>query len=489
LRRNIAAALSGFVAIALLVCVSGCAVALAPGFRIAKETRAVHFLPGPTPALSVEVDFTLQNTGTSELNFIDVRLPSKRDTGRTNLHVKVDGREIMPEPLLNTSEQPDAVRIAFKKPWKRKENRKLSFAYELRAPADFPSYVTVGPNSFHLGLRGWAPQLQPYKYVLTTYPSRPARIEYVVRVPKGFLVLAGGSRKGQKNYGNEVDYRYEVRGADLGAFVVAGRYAKWPANVGHDSVSFWTTQPLVGSATQSAKQVADIWKTLTSDFGVFDKHIRAPHVIESAGVRNEIAGDGAPAAVSVPGGALLNPAAFELGIDSPQFLQTVSTALARNWFDEEVLPSAEAEIGMGEGLPEYTSIVTDEARNGRQARRQLIYEYLRRYDAAVKAASETPIASTTADSPLPQRRIALAKAPLFYIEIEDACGEKQVRAGLAHMLTSMRGQEVDYNVLRSVLEESTGRQLGKIFREWLYRKGISGNFRARYPEGAEETGN
>ena len=474
----------------LLVCVSGCAVALAPGYRIAKEARAIHFIPGSAPALAVEADFTLKNTGTTDLNFIDVRLPSKRDTGRSNLHVKLDGNEVLPEPLPKTREQPDVVRIAFTRPWKRKEKRELSFAYDLRAPGDFPSYVTIEPNSFHLGLRGWAPQLRPYKYVLTTYPSRPAHIEYAVRVPTGFSVLAGGARKGRKNYGNEIEYRYEVSGADLGVFAVAGRYVKWSSGGNQGSVSIWTTQALAGDAQQSAKQLADIWKTLTSDFGVFDKRIRGPHVIESDGVRNDIAGDGAPAAISFPGGALLNPAAFGQGIDSRRFLQLVSEALARNWFDEEVLPSAEAEIGMGEGLPEYASIVTDEARGGLQARRQRIYDYLRRYDAAAKRARETPLASTLADSPLPQRRIALAKAPLFYIEIEDACGEEPVRAGLAHMLASMCGQEVDYDVLRSVLEESTERPLGKIFREWLYRTGIPSNFRARYPygEGGEEAG-
>ncbi|MGH9689058.1 MAG: hypothetical protein ACRD5K_18450, partial [Candidatus Acidiferrales bacterium] len=140
---------------------------------------------------------------------------------------------------------------------------------------------------------------------------------------------------------------------------------------------------------------------------------------------------------------------------------------------------------------EYAEIVTDEARNGPLARRQRIYEYLRRYDAAVKNADETPIASTTADSPFAQRRIALAKAPLFYIELEDACGEAPVRAGLAHLVATMRGQEVDYNLLRSALEESTGRELGKIFREWLHQKGIPKTFRARYPygEGSERTGN
>jgi len=314
---------------------------------------------------------------------------------------------------------------------------------------------------------------------------------YSVRVPADFALLASGRRRGAKKYGDEIEYHYEVGSADLGAFAVGGRFARWPASDGGNSVAFWTNEPLTGNPKKSAEQIQNIWKAFAGDFGVFDARIRQPRIIESAAVRYDLLGEAGPAAVSFPGGALVNPAAFVLGIDSDRFLEIVSEALASSWFDEEVRPSAEAAIGMGDGLPEYASIVADEARNGPLARRQRIYEYLRRYDAAVKLANETPIAATTAASPLPQRRIALAKAPLFYIEMEDACGDKQVRDGLAHMVRSMRRQEVDYNILRSVLEESTGRDLGKIFREWLEQKGIPQNFRARYPygEGSKEMGN
>ncbi|MGH9737746.1 MAG: hypothetical protein ACRD4X_04065 [Candidatus Acidiferrales bacterium] len=395
----------------------------------------------------------------------------------------------MPLPSPEHQSQPGVVRVALEKPWTRKENRDLSFEYSLRAPPDSQAYVTIEPDSFHLGVRGWAPQLQPPKYILSTYPSRPPKVSYTVRAPADFAIWAGGARKGRKKDGDDIEYRYEVRGSALGAFTVAGQYAKWPAKDERDSVAFWTARPLTGNTAQSSRQIEAIWKTLTTDFGAFDKNIRAPRIIESAGVRYNVQGEEGPAAVAVPGGALLNPAAFALGIESDRFLRIASEALARNWFDEEVLPSADSTIGIGDGLPEYAEIVTDEAHNGPSARRQRIYEYLRRYDAAVKYADEIPIAATTVESSLPQRRIALAKAPLFYIALEDACGEAPVRAGLAHLVSTMRGQEVDYNLLRSALEESTGRDLGKLFREWLNQKGIPKNFRARYPygEGSERT--
>jgi len=471
---------------------SACAVSFAPGYHIAKQTDRIRFVPGDPPALAIRAEYVLVNTGTSDLKHIDVRLPSIEGFGRSDLRVQVDGRDV-PRSGLSAAEgpsQPDVLRITFNNPWPRKDKREVAFEYSLRAPAGSDSVATIEPDKFHLGVRGWTPQLLPPKYELSTYPSPPGRVDYTVRVPGDFTVLASGARRKQKKVGGEIEYSYRTRPSDLGPFVVAGRYVRWPEKVTKATAEFLTTQPLAGNPAKAAQLAADAWNTLNADFGILDKHIRVPVVAESSAVQSNLAGERGPAAVSFPGGALMNPAALALGISSDRFLQLVSEAMARGWFDGAVLPSAGAQIGIGEGLPEYASIVTDEARNGALARRQRIYEYLRQYDSLVKHSAETPIAATTFASPLAQRRIALAKAPLFYIELEDACGEAPVRAGLAHMVATMRGQEVDYSVLRSVLEQSTGRELGKIFREWLQQKGIPENFRARYPygEGSQQIG-
>lgn len=483
--------LTGVVSVIVLLWLAGCAVPLAPGYRIKRETRSIRFIPGQPAALLILVEYNLVNSGTGPLHFVDVRLPSEESSGLADLRVQVDGHDVAPTALPKDKQEdrPNVVRIPFAKAWARKKKRVLKFEYALRSSADSETDLTIQANGFHLGLRGWAPQLLPPKHWLAPYPARPSRVRYTIRVPSDFAILAGGKRKGRKVLGSEIAYRYELRRNDLGPFVVAGHYVKWPAKSGRSSVEFWTAQPLNGNPAQAVQQIAEIWKTLTTNFGPLDK-IPAPRIVESSGVRRDMAGEEGPGAMSFLGGALVNPPAFALGIDSRRFLRIVSEALARNWFDEEVDPSAEAAVGMGEGLPEYAEIVTDEARNGPLARRQRIYEYLRRYDNAVKYGKETPIAATTFESPPAQRRIALAKAPLFYIEIEDACGKVPVRAGLAHMLATLRGQEVDYEVLRSALEESTGRDLSKIFREWLHQKGIPKNFRARYRygEGAEEMG-
>ena len=139
-----------------------------------------------------------------------------------------------------------------------------------------------------------------------------------------------------------------------------------------------------------------------------------------------------------------------------------------------------AAVGMGEGLPEYATIVIDEARNGADARRKRVTEYLRRYDAARSGATETPLGATMIGDALGPRRIALAKAPLFFVALEDACGETPMRTGLTRLLAVQRGREAGYADLRAALEESTNRDLAGMFRLWLNGKGIPEDFRRRY---------
>ena len=55
--------------------------------------------------------------------------------------------------------------------------------------------------------------------------------------------------------------------------------------------------------------------------------------------------------------------------------------------------------------------------------------YLRRYDEASKAATETPLGAIMIGDPPGPRRIALAKAPLFFVALEDVCGEEPCALG------------------------------------------------------------
>ena len=465
----------------ILVCASACATPLAPGYTVEKEEREIRFVPVEPARIDVRGQFALRNTGTTELRFIDIDLPAEQTFGRKNLRAQLGGRDAeaanLPEELQH--DHPNARRITFSEPWARGQRRELSVEYELSQPAD-PGYrITVGGNDFHLGSRGWAALPQPPMHFLAPYPKRPDKMMYTVRVPSDFLVLARGKTAGRKREGGEAIYRYQLRTNDLAVFVVGGRYVETALRQNSGTVVFWTLKPLGGDTGAGAERIAQAWATLQNDFGEFDANIHAPHIVESPEVRAR-AGEDAAAAVAFPGGALVNEQALALGISSDEFVERVTHALARNWFGDEMYPAPDAALAIGEGLPEYATIVVDEARNGAGARQKRIEDYLRRYDAAAKQAVEKPLGVTTMTDPPEQQRIALAKAPLMYAALEDQCGEAPVRAGLRQLVSLLRGEEVGINDLRAAVEPTCGKDLGEFFRTWMYAKGIPQDFRARY---------
>ena len=463
------------------LCAGSCAVPLAPGYRIVRESREVRFVPGQPPELHVRALYTLENLGTADLVFVDANFPRERSFGRTNVRVEIDGHQAAAAPLPADEQvgRPDALRIPFDPSWARKQKRQLAIEYTLRSPEDSGARITIGENNFHLASRGWYPELLPPKRVLSPYPKAPKFSEFTVGAPADFEVLAPGLPKGVKNGADGSERRFLLDATTMDTYVVAGKYAAWPEQRKSTTV-FWTAQALKTDPSAGAQQIDSIWSTLAKDFGPLDKSNAGPHIVESPGLRNRFGDEAAPAAVAFPGGALVNPAALALGPASDEFLDLVSRALAREWFGEAMYLSDAAEVGMGEGLPEYATIVIDEARHGPDARRKRVLEYLRRYDEAAKAAAETPLSATTITDAAGPRRIALAKAPLFFAALEDVCGEQPMRKGLANLLASERGREAGYADLRSALEETCNRDLARMFRLWLNGKGIPDDFRQRY---------
>jgi hypothetical protein len=142
-------------------------------------------------------------------------------------------------------------------------------------------------------------------------------------------------------------------------------------------------------------------------------------------------------------------------------------------------------VGIGEGLQNYATIVVDEAGGGEPARRRRIREFLDAYESGVQKYAGTPnseqsIITTMLYDPFPRRRIAAAKAALFFVALEDAYGEAPVRSGLAQVVALLRGKEVGFNDLRAALEQTTGKNLAEPFRVWLYSTGMPQDFRNRY---------
>ncbi|MFZ0882044.1 MAG: M1 family aminopeptidase [Candidatus Acidiferrales bacterium] len=485
--RPLAAASLAFL---MLLCASNCIAPLAPGYQILKESRDVRFVPGPTPELQIHSAYTLLNSGTTNLSFIDVNFPDEKLYGRRNLRVELDGRELTPAQLPDEyrQESPEALRIAFDPPWDRKQKRDLTVDYSFSSPADLGSRITLGPDDFHLGHRGWSPLPQPPKRVLAPYPARPPKMSYTIRVPENFLVLARGKLAGRKKDGNEIVYRFDLSKTDLSPYVVAGRYVDSSRDRQSANISFWTLQPLKDDPAAAAQRISAVWSTLQSAFGPLDKNIGQPHIVESPELRAHGDDEDAASVASFPGGALISPGALALGWQSDELIEKITHALAHSWFGDQMYPAPNAQVGLGEGLPDYATVVADEAQGGEPARRKRILELLHTYDEVVQQAAATPnpeksIIDVTPYDPILQRRIARAKAALFFISLEDAYGATSVRHALTQVVALLGGKDVGYDDVRSALEQSTGKNLAVPFRTWLYNTGLPQDFRSQYENG------
>lgn len=470
-------------ALLLLLGTCACSVPLAPGYQIVNETREIRFVPGDTPEISISARYTLKNSGTADLEFIDVTFPDAKVYGRADLKVELDGHAAKVVDLPDEEYQPESPntsRLPFDSVWKRGEKHDLSIQYDFRSPDDTGERLTIGAQEFHLGSRGWSPVLQPPKHFLSPLPSRPDHTSYVVAVPSDFLVLSGGKLKGRKQFGSSTEFRFDLRQSDMPPAIIAGRYVVSHPEAKADSAIFWTLQPLRDDPRAAADRITSVWSALTNDFGPLEKNIRVPHIVESNTVGNVEGAESAPAAADFSGGLLVSPALLALGINSDSFLDRVTHRLAHNWFGDEVFFSRFTAIGLGEGLPEYATIVAEESQKGEPGRRARVLNYLRQYDEARKSADEIPLGITSRSDPLAQQRIAEAKAALFFVAVEDTCGEKQMRDGLKGLISLLRGQEVSYDVLRAQLEHVSGKKLADLFRVWLNDKGIPEDFRARY---------
>jgi hypothetical protein len=477
--------------LALIFLNAGCAVPLAPEYDVKRESARIHFLAGNPPELQIRSAYSLENTGTTPLDFIDVNLPNVKVYGRADLLVTIDGQPAAANalPAEYQATLPDALRISFGAPWPQKQRREVVIAYTFRTPVLDGPRITLNADNFHLSPYGWEPVLIPPNHVLSPEPLRPEKRNYSVSVPSDFLVLGRGKPAGRKPSNGETEYRFKLGASDFNIYVVAGRYVDSAAG-GKDAVSFWTAKPLPESPSRAGSEIAAAWTVMEKQFGPLDKNVRAAHVVESQGFGLSGANTEGATALSFPGGALVNPPALALGVNSDEFLNLATQAVAAGWFSNKVNPASNDAIGIGGGLAGYATIVIDESRGGAAARRKRIADYIHHYDDSVtalagqekdgKPLAEENIVATLADDPFPQRAVGLAKAPLFYAALDDQCGGAAVRKGIVNMMNIMAGQEVDFEVLRSALEQTCGKNLAPTFRAWLNNPGIPHDFREQY---------
>lgn len=464
---------SGALVVAALICLSNCAVPLAPGYRIEKQSITVRFVPGAPPHLAIRAQYRLANVGNAPLHFIGVELPGDKSFGRANLHAEINSKEITLQH--NPAEAADDWRVPMPVAWRQKEKLNLALSYDLAAQSATDPRVFVAANTFSLNDSGWFPALMGFKAILSPGIVRPNPTDLSVIVPADFRVTASGQLHGTRKQNGEVEYRFRIGASDFDPYVLAGQYNEQRVSTGGVTVAIWTVKPIGADQAQDiASAVTAARNSYVQNFGGLPKSM---NVIYDVDVPDEVISADNPAFL-VPGAVYVSQIRSErpstAGIFSNLF---VPVELAHTWFAHVIVPRPEAWT-LAEGLDIYASMVTtpgeDEMRNRR------ITSVLSYYDADKLKAVEKPILSLALTDPEPQLAFAGDKIQLFFFALEDKCGRENVEHAIAHMVYALRGQQYGYNDFRAALEQECHQDLSSMFATWLDQKGIPVDFRARY---------
>ncbi|MGB7025455.1 MAG: hypothetical protein WBD73_16820 [Candidatus Acidiferrales bacterium] len=483
----------GALLVVALICLSSCAVPLAPGYQIEKQSITVRFIPGAPPHLAIRAEYRLANVGTEPLDYIELALPSKRGFGLANLRVKSDGREVTPqrersetsgpaEGETTVSEMlPETWRIPFESRWSRRQHKNLVLEYDLAATPATDPRISIASNAFYLNDSGWFPDPISAKALFAKNVVRPDPSELTVDVPTNFVATASGEPRGTRKAGGGTEFRFRQHNDDFDPFVVAGQYTK--QFVPSANVIFWSAEPLPANLQQPADALAQTFQFYAHLLGPLPRANSTIHVISSdtAPMEREFltAFEDLPPSTLVAGQSL-NNATFAAEFPT----HAAEEGLVATWFTHLVKPRPEA-WPLASSLEAYAADLADQQRANGTSRAAEIFSRLLQFAKMNEMAVESPVESLTPDAAPAQVRLSEIKIVLFFFALEDKCGRENVERSLAHMVYALQGQEYGYTDLRVALEQECHQDLSSMFAAWLDQKGIPADFRARYQNGSE----
>jgi hypothetical protein len=478
---------------------------LGPGFHFAARRTEIRPASNAPGALHIRVDDRLENSGFSDLESLEVRLPEGPAFGTENLHVSVDGKDVMPQHSSVIDRR--MMRATFDPVWEQKQPREIVTEWDLKPDSSARGSIAATPEGFYIANETALPLWQTPPGVFSMGESQPDLEVLTVMTPGDFRILAPGKVLKQKKVppGDLTPHGYRIRpDRDFLPYVVTGRYQESAIKEQQGTVSFWTFRPLDPRAAQAAAaRLASSMQALSDFFGPAYKGKASIHVVESPadlpvefGNPDNLLPDGreatpeTPAAMtntafggaSFPEGALLDSRAIAQGVADEGVLQLAEYELARTWFGWRVRPTTEAQILMGRGVGLFGLVVSAEAR-GADERRRMVASLLERYDEARKVAPDKRLMEPPFGYSRAERISAGYRAALFLVALEDLCGHDQMRAAFHEIVRSRSGDEAGYEELRSAVELASSRDLAAMFRRWLIQPDVPEEFRGRYTPG------
>jgi Peptidase family M1 domain len=419
------------------------------------------------------------NAGFRSLSHLDVRLPSGPSFGITRLSIRVDGSEVRALPV--SQQAGTELRIPFHPPWPQRKTRTITFDYDFEPQAPGRVAVAATDAGFYLAAPNALPRwlALPGPFAVADVTGRKEQLD--ITAPSDFRVLAAGRRIRRRLEGASTAYRYRVPYAMGPAFVIAGRYRQQSVKTRQGKVIFWTLEPFDAQTAQGvAERIMQAFAVFKKIFGPAGNRSAPLRIVETSAVLAPPEG-GSPdfSGASFPQGVLLDRRAIAK-ISTEPVLELVEYELARTWLGWRAQVDPDSELLLGRGLGLFAVALVAETTQGQTARQQDVAQLLADYEHARARAKDQPLIAPPGVYTKEQRAVDVYKAALFCVALEDLAGREKFEDAVRQMLQARQGRDLSYEDLRASLEFVTRRDLGEMFRIWLYRPGLPAAFRARY---------
>jgi hypothetical protein len=479
---------------------AGCSGSVAPGYTIEKQRIEVTYSKAAPDRVSVRAWYRMRNTGSQALEEIHFRLPYKDKT--ENIRVEWGSKSLATQSVAGTEVE---FSTRFGAPWNQKDRKELTLIYDLKIVNPTISLGEGRGPVFFLPSGGWYPYLLAPAATLSQGGAPPSKWDLVVSIPQGYVAHASGTQRGQDRSGARdktgSSYRFEQKPAtDFEPFVVAGPYSLQQVRWESETVFVWLAKASVEpSVREFGEWFGEEAAYFTAEFGLKDATkgqiwmIGCPRGLPTgndqpgefqatnSSKRRNSSLDCFTVPQSFIGPMLIDsPVVPDLfvapsHIDPPPMHLTWPSddvQLAATWFPFAVHDAPDGPWFPMSGTPDYMALSFTISKNPSK-RGDYVHQLIGRVDSDPEGTKENLESAKKIET-------ARIRSELFYLALEDRCGEANVHRALARIVRDLRGQTWGVSDLRSAMEAECGGDLADFFREWLLRPGIPDSFRARY---------
>lgn len=452
---------------------SSCAAPLGPGYLVERQEIDVRFDPA-VPAIHVDADYQLRNTGDRPMRELEILLPGGRRLHLGATSTKWDGAELA---AAASTAHPRGSILRFAQPWAVSAAHSLHISYEILPPKDASDELSFAPDAFYLPAAGWSPELPQARGLFGFGGVPPKNWDLVINVPQGFLVHSSGVvKKSPRASGNIQIFRALQTAADHYPFVVAGRYTVAAISSTNQKIALWSRASRdPGKVRQASGELARTVDAYNFIFGVHPGRVPAFWIVECpalAGCFSRFRPDVSAFLDQDPNSqsaelVSADTVMVDFSAGTPD-LAAAGPSLAATFLGYGRNPGFYEQTQPLSLLPIFVAASSREQIDGAQVRAATIRRALRF------------IPENSSNRASDDKQAQRAKSFLFFYGLQDRFGRQAFQDAMNHMLHARTARGFDLDDLIAALEQETHQNVAAFVRLWLKHPGVPADFRARY---------